>query len=176
MLIAFLLAISIFPQKTHASEKISDASAKLQITTLIRSQSSDMRVVAIEKVFERHNSNLAQYAPLFVKYADEYGIDWRLLPAIAAHESYYGSMYVYGTHNVYGWGGGYIYFPTWDDGIRTISQALHDNYYNRGATTVWTIGPIYAGDPAWSNHVNNYMQEFNNEYFQLSDISLIPTL
>lgn len=177
MLVALLLAISISPKKIQAYETPSESSAKLQsIVSAQATQSSDLRVVALEDVFKHHNSILAQYAPEYVKYADEYGIDWKLLPSIAAHESYYATYYVAGTYNVYGWGGGYTYFNSWDDGIKTVSQNLRTNYYNKGANSVWTIGPMYAGDTGWSYKVNNYMQEINNEYLQLSASSLTPTL
>jgi hypothetical protein len=176
MLAAFLLAVSIFPQNTYASEKIAEASAKLQPVSVNSQTETDMRVVALQKVFNNYNPTLAPYAGAYVKYADRYDIDWRLLPAISGLESSFATYYVPGTYNAYGWGGGYIYFDSWEDGIDTISRALRENYYDRGADTVWKIGPIYAEADHWSTRVNSFMGEINDEYVKLTTLAINPTL
>lgn len=176
VLIAFLLAMSILPTPAEASEKIAGRSASLT-STLERQErdlSSDMRVIALQNVFKKYNSVLVDSARDFVFYADKYGIDWRLLPSIAGNESYYATWYVGGSYNAYGWGGGYIYFEDWSDGINTISQNLQKNYYNRGATTLDTIGPIYAEDPLWSQKVGRYYDEIEAEYKKLTTLTVAP--
>ena len=77
-----------------------------------------------------------------------------------------------GSYNAYGWGGGRIYFESWEDGIKIINKAIRENYIDRGATDVWSIGPIYAESPTWSVRVNSFMQEINEEYLKLSVFSM----
>jgi uncharacterized protein YycO len=176
ILIAFILAITITP-KVHASEKISEHSATLTTTVepQVTNLEKDARVIVLEKIFKKYNSDLSGQAKYFVYYADKNGIDWQLLPAISGLESYFGTMYAPGTYNAYGWGGGYIYFESWEDGINQISVALRKNYYDSGLDTVYKIGPVYAEDPNWAVRVNNFKSEINQEYIRMTTLSVAPS-
>ena len=177
IVIALLFAINITsPKQTSASEKIAGASATLTAVIQKDELSFDMRVIAVENVFKHYNSILVPYARSYVKYADKFGVDWKLLPAISGLESYFATYYVPDTYNAYGWGGGYIYFQSWDDGIETINKALREKYMDRGADDVWKIGPIYAQSPTWSVRVNSFMREIDREYIKLTTLALVPTL
>ncbi|MCL4419516.1 glucosaminidase domain-containing protein [Patescibacteria group bacterium] len=175
-LIVLLLTISITP-KAQASEKSAGSSAKFLASSQTGVRNPDLRVVAIENVFKRYNSPLVPYAASYVKYADKYNVDWKLLPAISGLESYFGTYLMPGSYNAYGWGGGYIYFNSWEDGINTIDKSLREDYMNKwGAKDVWQIGPIYAESPTWSVRVANFMDEINKEYINLSSSELSLTL
>lgn len=176
ILIAFLLAISFTPQ-SYASDKISGRSATLaQVTTRQDDSvlSKDVRVTAVQNVLKKYNSILVDEAKYYVYYADKYGIDWRLLVSISGLESYFGKHYVPGSYNAYGWGGGYIYFESWEDGIDKISYALKKNYYDKGADTVSKIGPIYAESPHWTERVTYFMSQIDDEYTRLTTLSIAP--
>lgn len=168
VLTALLLAISFFPKKIYAVEYQAGASARLASNSaLILSARQDERVLALTQVFKKYNSPLAPYAFLYVKYADLYNVDWKLLPSISGLESSFGIFLMPESYNAYGWGGGYIYFNSWEDGIKTINKALRENYINRGADDVYKIGPIYAEAKHWSTRVAFFMNEINNEYIKL---------
>ena len=171
-----LLTASIYPPKTYAAEKLAGSSAALLAINSTEIQDSDKRIVALQNIFRKHNSPLIQYAKDYVFYADKYNLDWRLLPSIAGLESYFGTYLISGTYNAYGWGGGYIYFKSWEDGIDTINKALKENYIDKGADTVEKIAPIYAESDHWSTSVNKYMNEINDEYFRLASEDLSPQL
>ncbi|OGH10437.1 MAG: hypothetical protein A2857_05495 [Candidatus Levybacteria bacterium RIFCSPHIGHO2_01_FULL_36_15] len=168
---ALLLAISQTP-KTYAAEKLAGSSAALLTNNLNGAQNSDKRVVALQNVFKKYNSPLTPYAQYYVKYADKYKVDWKLLPSISGLESYFGNLLISGTYNAYGWGGGYIYFKNWEDGIDTINKALKENYIEKGADTVDKIGPIYAEASHWSTAVKRYMNQINDEYIDLTSKDL----
>lgn len=103
---------------------------------------------------------LAHYAGNLVAIADEYGIDWRLLPAIAVHESS-GGLHAC-DYNAWGYGSckGYNFF-SWVDGARASAEllvqlgALDDPYYS---LRVWVAGGqgaaagggITYADKVWS--------------------------
>jgi hypothetical protein len=168
-----LLSLVLFPQKSEASEKTVDSSAKLASQSTVKQSVVDTRVKALENVFEKYNSPLAKEALNYVKYADSYGVDWKLLPAISGLESSFGIHLMPGSHNAYGWGGGHIYFASWEEGINTINQALRKNYMDKwGATDVWSIGPIYAESPTWAIRVNIFMREIEEEYKKLSTFAV----
>ncbi|RJQ25376.1 hypothetical protein C4577_05720 [Candidatus Parcubacteria bacterium] len=176
ILIALLLALSIFPQKTYAAENHSGSSAQLIAYGDSISNMQDPRVLALKNVFNKYNSPLTPYADLYIKHADKNGVDWKLLPAISGLESSFGRYYMPGSHNVYGWGGGYIYFQSWEEGIKNINKALKRNYIDKGADNVYSIGPIYAESPTWAVRVNRFMEEINQEYIKISTSNLTVTL
>ena len=142
------------------------------IVTQDKNYALDVRTKAVRNIFKKYNSPLVDQAQFYVKYGDEYGVDWKLLPAISGLESSFGVYLMPGSYNGYGWGGGRIYFDSWEDGIRTINKALRERYIDRGATDVWSIGPIYAESPTWAIRVNGIMNEINEEYQKLSTLSL----
>ncbi len=175
--ITVLLAIILSTHKASASENVARTSAKLSIPNNSQVSALDARVIALRKVFQKYNSPLIGESEAFVKYADEYNVDWRLLPAISGLESSFGVHLMPGSFNAYGWGGGHIYFESWKDGIKVINKALRANYMDKwGATDVWSIGPIYAESKTWSVRVNSFMQEINREYLKLSVFSVLPNI
>ena len=137
-------------------------------------KSPDLRTRALERVFEKNNSPLAPYASVYVNTADKYGIDWKLLPAIAGLESSFGKRQMPGSHNSYGWGGGHIYFDSYEHGIEVINKAFKEKYASRGATTVEQIGPIYAESATWVPRVKNFMAKFEAELtlIELTELEL----
>jgi len=159
------------------AEEIRSSSAKL-VNEVIgeKDYNLDTRTKAVRNVFRKYNSPLVDQAVFYVKYADEFGVDWKLLPSIAGLESTFGRFLMPGSYNAYGWGGGYIYFESWEDGIRIINRALRQNYMNRGAQDVWSIGSIYAESPTWAERVSRFMEEINREYLKLSIFSVLPNI
>ena len=174
--ISIILAATFFSRNVYADE-VRSSSAKLVIEVASeKDYALDTRTKAIQNVFKKYNSPLVDQAVFYVKYADEFGVDWKLLPSIAGLESTFGQFLMPGSYNAYGWGGGYIYFESWEDGIRVMNKALRENYINRGATDVWSIGPIYAESSTWSARVNNFMNQFDQEHKRLTVFSVIPNI
>lgn len=178
ILIAIIIALS-FPKNSYAATISAAPSA--QLTSTIQSSGStpnllDVRVKALKNVFARHNSPLTSEATDYVKYADMYGVDWKLLPAISGLESSFGIYLMPGSYNAYGWGGGHIYFESWEDGIKTINKALKERYGAGINADPYAIGPTYAESPTWAIRVNKFMNEINEEYLRLSTFSVIPNI
>ncbi len=174
LITAVMLIAGLMPSRVHAAG-VSHESARL-IAAHSSNAGIDARAEALRNVFKKHNSPLDVESEHFIRYADAYGVDWKLLPAISGLESSFGVHLLSGSHNAYGWGGGTIYFKTWEDGIATIDQALRENYINRGATDVWSIGPIYAESPTWAVRVDRFMNEINEEYLRLSTFNSAPNI
>lgn len=173
----FVIAVLLYlfcANETYAQEKrLASASLSLPTTEKIVDQNS--RIMAVQNVFKRYNSPLVNEAGTFVKAADEFGVDWRLLPSISGLESTFGKFLMPNSYNAYGWGGGYIYFKSWEQGIKTINKAIRKNYMEKwNAKNVWEIGPIYAESPTWSVRVNSFMQQIEKEYQQI--LATTPTI
>jgi hypothetical protein len=175
-LIIFLLSVTIVADAS-AAEKTAGRSAQLAVATVSNSTekniSDDARVIAMRNVLIKYNSVLAPEAENFVYYADKHGIDWRLLVSISGLESGYASRYVQGSYNAYGWGGGYIYFDSWENGIDSISRSLRKNYYDRGADTIEKIGPIYAENPHWAERIYGFTARLDKEYSRITTLATL---
>jgi len=167
IVVILVIASILFTTKANAYQEAQTSSAKLALSMEKNVSSNDKRVIALRNVLEKYNSPLAGEAERYVRLADKNGVDWKLLPSIAGLESSYGKRLMPNSYNAYGWGGGHIYFDSWEQGIDVITTALSKKYYARGATTVWTIGPIYAESPTWAVRVNSFMQKLENEYVSL---------
>lgn len=127
----------------------------------------DPRVIALNKFLKDYHSPMANSAETFVKEADKYGLDWRLLAAISGVESAFGNITPGGTNNAWGWRGvnrndrGWSIFPSWDAAIIHITERFALGY---GTTmTPFEIEPIYCPpcgenpEHAWANGVTRYI-------------------
>ncbi len=159
LLIFVLLIPFIFTPKANAVEKASASSAKIQ--RIEEPVKADQRAKVLHAYLLQFDSPLVEYAPYFVKYADDYNLDWKLLVAISGVESTFGKEIPYGSYNGWGWGiygDNRIYFKSWEDGIKTVSAGLRTDYIDKwGATDVWEIGRLYAASPTWAYKVNYFM-------------------
>lgn len=124
------------------------------------------REAVLEKFFDKYSSPLKGHADTFVKVADKYGMDYRLLPAISCQESSCGKKLIPGTYNPFGWGiygSHYIAFKDYDEAIETVGKGMKDNYISRGFDTPEKIEPIYTppSHGHWMSGVNYFMKEMN---------------
>lgn len=97
-----------------------------------------MQAAAIDGYFAKRKMPLAGYGLELAKAADENGLDWRLLPAIAVRESS-GGLQACGA-NVFGWASCKRTFKTIEEGIQTVARHLGGNVtstaaYYRGKST-----------------------------------------
>jgi hypothetical protein len=119
------------------------------------------RVEILTKFFTKYNAPLTLHAETFVRVADLHGLDYRLMPAISCVESTCGKFLLQGSHNPFGWGGGYIYFKSFDEGITRVGKGLHDIYLSRGLDTPEKMAPVYAPPSKhfWGGKVSHFMGE-----------------
>lgn len=128
---------------------------------------ADPRIIAMRKFLSDYNSPMYPYADVFIYEADKTGLDWRLVASISGVESAFGKVIPRGTNNAWGWKGGpggtWSSFPTWREGITTITNGLAYGYGTN--LTPSQIEPTYcppcgqeAGHP-WANGVTKYMND-----------------
>lgn len=85
----------------------------------------DTRMVSLGKFFEKYKCPKPYYIDEYIKYADEYQIDYRLVAAISLKESTCGKHYRY--NNWWGWMSARSGFDTVPDGIKFVSELLSPN-------------------------------------------------
>lgn len=87
---------------------------------------------------------LEPHSEYMVEVADKYGIDYRLIPAIAMKESGGGAAIDPASHNAWGWENGRTYFPSWEYAINTVGKTLKERYIAIGLVTPEQIMAKYA--------------------------------
>lgn len=157
--LADLNAIDELPEATAATlARTADARATLVANFIARNDSN-------------HTSPLQPYdewGKLFVAVADEYGLDFRLLPAIARKESTFCKSNIALTYyNCFGYGvpaSGITEagkFTSFEEGIRTVAASLKRNYLDKGLTDPEAIMEKYCppSDGTWADHLNQWLEE-----------------
>lgn len=169
IVLSFLTLVST----VDATQKTSDSSARIAYLDLPTLPSYYMlKKMAIANVLKRYNSVLLDSSASFVTACQIYNLDCYLLPSITGVESYFGTYIHPNSYNPFGWGGGYIMFRSWNEGIHTVAKGLRENYLEKGSTTIEKIGPIYATTQSWAPKVNHFRKLLQEEedklvlYFQ----------
>lgn len=124
---------------------------------------ADARIANLKRFFRRYNSPLYEHAEYIITTSDKYGLDYRLLPAIAMQESGVCRVIPPGSHNCWGWG---IYgntvtrFESYPEAIDTISRGLKKNYIDKGLVTASQIMAKYtpSSSGSWANGVNQFLE------------------
>lgn len=127
----------------------------------------DGRPVLVEKFFRFHKAPLADFSAGFIKAADQYGIDFRLLPSIAMQESNGGRKMPKGSFNPFGYG---IYrdrvlkFNSFEEAIEKVAWGIKKNYLEQGLKTPEEIMTKYTPPSlqkggAWALGVSAFMEQ-----------------
>ncbi len=135
-----------------------------EVTTTATTE--DGRVGALERFFAGYESPLEPHAQLIVDEADKYGMDYRLVPAIAMKESTLCHKIIKNTHNCWGYGiyGDKVtYFDNYEEGIRTVSKGLGERYIGIGLVDPYEImtkyNPVSTG--SWAETVTFVMEKIS---------------
>ena len=124
----------------------------------------DSRVEIVRNFFEKYKSPLVPYAEDVIKYADMYGMDYRLIPAIGMQESNLCKKAPAGSFNCWGFG---IYahkvqtFSDYSEAIQVITRYLSIHYKGKGLETPEEIMSKYtpSSKGSWADGVNQFMAE-----------------
>ena len=127
----------------------------------------DAREQIVGSFLERHNSPLEPYdyfGQFLVEIADKYGIDYRLLPAIAMQESNLCKKIPEGSFNCLGFGvhsKGTLAFESYEANFERAAKELKKNYIDIGLTTPEKIMTKYTphSNGSWANSVNQWIAE-----------------
>lgn len=139
-------------------------------TPLVIAPIMDSRAAALGKFFEKYNCPLLPYVDEFIAAADKYSLDYRLLPAIALHESTCGKRYPAGTNNPFGWHPirtskgeiSVLRFETLPIAIDTITGQLANGSPYAGKTTLKKLS-TYCPTPGYAEQTVRYMKEISND-------------
>lgn len=125
----------------------------------------DARPEIIKKFLTSYKSPITPHAELIVKTADIYGIDWKLITAIAMKESGLCKIIPEESYNCWGWGihsAGTLKFDSYEEGINTVSKGIRENYVDIGLVTIEEIMSKWiphSPNGAWAEGVKLYIAE-----------------
>ncbi len=129
----------------------------------------DARVAVVRDFFTKYKSPLVGLENEVVSTADKYGLDYRLIPAIAMQESNLCKKIIKDSYNCWGFG---IYgkkvtrFDNYKQAIDTVTKTLATKYKANGLETPDEIMKKYTpgSNGSWANGVNIFM---NQLYYNL---------
>jgi hypothetical protein len=125
---------------------------------------ADARTEIIRQYLARYNSPLEPYAQLIVNISEKYGLDFRLLVAIAQQESNLCKKIPENSYNCWGWGihsRGTLYFSSYPEAIETVARGLKEEYLDKGYTTPEEIMKKYTplSPGTWAYGVQQFLDE-----------------
>jgi hypothetical protein len=85
-------------------------------------QQTDPRLIQLQRFFAENSSPVGELSEDFLKEADAYDLDWRLLPSLSIIES--GGGKEFKNNNIFGWDSGNTAFPTIEAGIHHVAKRL----------------------------------------------------
>jgi hypothetical protein len=124
----------------------------------------DARPVIIDQYLKAHNSPMAPHADFLFEMAEKYGLDYRLMIAIAQCESNLCKKAPPESYNCWGFENGETKFLSWEQAIEQVAKTLKEEYLDKGLSTPEEIMAKYAppsvekGGP-WAKCVNQFLEE-----------------
>jgi hypothetical protein len=115
-------------------------------------------------------SPMFPYANIVIREADKYGIDYRLVPAIAMCESNLG-VHIPSSDSYNAWGIAVFTgqqhgakFSNWEQAIVWVNKYLNDKFISRNIIDINDIGAIWAPPSvekgnSWANCVSGFMRQ-----------------
>ncbi len=124
----------------------------------------DARVEMVRQFFAKYNSPLEPFAQDVIYQADLYGLDFRLIPAIAMQESNLCLKAPPDSNNCWGFG---IYgkqvqkFSSYSEGIAQVTKTLATVYKKNGLEKPEEIMTKYtpSSNGSWAYGVNHFMNQ-----------------
>lgn len=129
---------------------------------------TEARVEVLQEFFKRYDSPLLAHAQEIVDKADEYSLDWRLIPAIAMQESTLCKKIPKNSFNCWGFGiyGGKIKrFDNFSKAIDAVTKSLAQEYKEkRGLEAPHEIVTRYTpGSTTWADKVSLVMNRIQDQ-------------
>ena len=115
----------------------------------------DPRIARLEKFFQSYHCPAPNHTSEYIQAADDYGLDYRLLPAVSIRETLCGRTEQH-EHNP--WGYHHQSFPSFAEGIEFLAQRLTQHPMYQGKTPddmLFTYNPL----PAYPGEVKRIMRQ-----------------
>lgn len=158
----------------NAGNSFAEGSQVRGVETVV--EHDDARPVIVAEFLKRHNSPMQpydHYGRKLVEIADQYNLDFRLLPAIAMQESNLcRNTHSQAPHNCLGFGiheRGTLDFESYEAGFERAAKELRAYYVDQGRITTEQVMAKYTpgSNGSWADSVNQWMAEMRYDDRQL---------
>lgn len=172
LLIALAVSLSIsknevtLPQVTAPLDVSASNEQNIIEAEVIATKIDDPRPIIVERFLR--GTPLEPYSEYMVEVSDKYGLDYRLIPAIAMKESGGGAAIDLASHNAWGFENGKTYFPSWEYAIDRVGSTLKSGYISKGLTTPEQIMAKYA--PPQLETGGKWAKDINLFYSQMETL------
>lgn len=124
----------------------------------------DARFEIIRQYLHEYSSPLEPFTQNIIDASEKYGVDYRLLVAIAQQESNLCKKIPGDSFNCWGWGihsKGTLHFPDYPTAIDTVSQGIKESYIDKGLDTPEKIMQKYTpqSNGSWANGVTTFLED-----------------
>lgn len=127
-------------------------------------KTGDARPEILRRFLEMHDSPLATHSQALVDVADNYNLDFRLLPAISMQESNLCKKIPQDSYNCWGFG---IYgdkvtkFDSYEQAFEAVAKTLRSKYVDKGLLTPEEIQSKYtpSSNGSWARSVSHFMEQ-----------------
>ena len=123
----------------------------------------DPRIARLERFFHRYGCPAPQHVGEYLRAADSYGLDYRLMPALSIRETHCGIEEMRDDHfgnNHWGYHPGRQSFASVEAGIDYVARELAQGFYYRGKSLrdkLFTYNPL----PAYPGEIQHLMAEID---------------
>ncbi len=166
--------IVITPKITTDTTRKEEREAKMiERKGIVDGLTREERANKIDNYYRQWDLPLVGYGDEFVKYADEYDMDWRLAPALAMRETTAGKNMcetAKGAYNVFGWGGCNMAFNSIEHAIERVNVNLSGNnpqtahYYAGKKDDLPKLLKTYNSViPAYPQEIMNIMKKISEQ-------------
>lgn len=167
-----IIALGFFVASQKANAAAPKLTSSIQATNIVIDNSisgqvlgeqiTDMRPILVANFLS--GTPLSPYSKYMVQVADDYQIDYRLIPAIAMKESGGGAAINQATHNAWGFENGSTKFDSWETAINAVGKTLKTRYIAKGLTTPEQIMAVYAPPQMetggkWAKDINYFFSK-----------------
>ena len=126
--------------------------------THVHDYNTDPRHIALQSFFHRWECPAEQFTSTFLEAADDYRLDWRLLPSLSFVESTGGKGAR--NYNLFGWENGKAQFTSYAAGIHEVGYRLsHSDLYR--SKSLDGLLMTYNPDPDYAQLVKTVMRRIH---------------
>ncbi len=120
-------------------------------------KAKEARYASLESYLARYGSPLSPYTKDFIDAGDKYGVDYRVVVAIAGREQTFGVAWPGASHNFWGYGG--YRWPDIPTAIWEYTRYLSEDYPGLSKGDVYGSASRYAASSSWAAGVSQFYAE-----------------
>lgn len=158
---ALLISIGLYAQPQPVIQ-----TAQVRVTVTLEQENQDPNVAILQDYLTAKGSPLAGEAATFIEVADQYGLDWTLLPAIAGVESGFERAGNTTDNNPFGYmcSGSPCHFDSYKQGIQRVAKTLGEGkayarFRESKSVSILAITYNYANPEDWTAKINFFQED-----------------